>query len=336
MDMRATQPLLPLERNFINTFQGGFPLHKHPFKIAGEQLGCSESDLIKTITELKHKKILTRFGPLYDAARLGGGLTLAAICVPEERYDEIAEVVNAFPEIAHNYRREHQLNMWFVIATETPIEIIQVISEIETTTQLTVYNFPKQHEFFIGLWFNISKNAYHETISPPGKQMFKDSDDYSISTLDRKIIKQTQAGLTLNSRPFHEVAKKTGHNEDEIIERLKTMLDYGVIRRIGAVPNHFKLGFKANGMTVWDVPNEKVLELGEQIGQLDFVSHSYQRPRHQPIWNYNLFAMVHGHTREAVENKTRQIKDILGKNCHANDILYSSAILKKTGLRLAV
>ena len=113
------------------------------------------------------------------------------------------------------------------------------------------------------------------------------------------------------------------------------MLASGIIRRIGAVPNHYRLGLTANGMTVWQVDEDKIIELGDIIGQLDFVSHCYQRPSHLPIWPYNLFAMVHGHTRDEVNEKTKLISARLGEHCHAHEILFSSAILKKTVLRLA-
>ena len=123
--------LSKLDRDFINNFQGNFPLQERPFLSAAEQLNCSEDELIETGKKLKTEKILTRFGPLYDAAELGGGLTLAALSVPQERYEIVTELVNTYPEVAHNYRREHELNMWFVLATETPIELVQVISSIE-------------------------------------------------------------------------------------------------------------------------------------------------------------------------------------------------------------
>jgi len=113
------------------------------------------------------------------------------------------------------------------------------------------------------------------------------------------------------------------------------MLSCGIIRRIGAVPNHYRLGLTANGMTVWDVDDNKVIEMGNKIGQLGFVSHCYQRPRHLPLWRYNLFAMVHGANKDEVHEKVKQIENLLGENCKAHETLFSSAILKKTGLRLA-
>lgn len=156
-----------------------------------------------------------------------------------------------------------------------------------------------------------------------------------LDELDRKIILATQEGLPLVPQPYHAVAEQVGSTPGEVMARLQRMLDSGIIRRIGAVPNHYALGYGANGMTVWDVVDERIDELGERIGQLDSVSHCYQRPRHLPDWPYNLFAMVHGHDRAEVEEKTRQIADLLGDTCRAHEILYSTRILKKTGLRIA-
>lgn len=156
-----------------------------------------------------------------------------------------------------------------------------------------------------------------------------------LDELDRKIILATQEGLPLVPQPYHAVAEQVGSTPGEVMARLQRMLESGIIRRIGAVPNHYALGYGANGMTVWDVVDERIDELGERIGQLDSVSHCYQRPRHLPDWPYNLFAMVHGHDRAEVEEKTRQIADLLGDTCRAHEILYSTRILKKTGLRIA-
>lgn len=326
--------LSQLERDFINKFQGGFPLDEHPFASAAKQLNCSEEILIDTVNGLKNKKLLTRFGPLYDAARLGGGLTLAAISVPEDRYEIVTELVNAYPEVAHNYRRDHELNMWFVLATETPVELVQVLSSIEQTTGLAVYNFPKQQEFYIGLWLHLSADGDHLTVPVPD-QTSGVSDNYQLNNADRKLISVTQTGLAIEHSPYQTVANNLGISQEEVLQRLKQLLTCGIIRRIGAVPNHYKLGLTANGMTVWDVDDNKITELGNIIGQLDFVSHCYQRPRHLPMWRYNLFAMVHGGNRYEVDEKVKQIEILLGKKCKAHDTLFSSAILKKTGLRLA-
>ena len=327
-----------LERQFINTCQGNFPLIKNPFRQLAKQLGCDQDELIETVNKLKIRRYLTRFGPLYNADHLGGNLTLAAISVPSDRYTMVTELVNAYPQVAHNYRREHTLNMWFVLATQTAVEITTILTEIEQKTGLKVYNFPKQHEFYIGLWLHLSSSGCASTIKIDSKPVTNDSPPpsvYRINEIDKKLIRATQTGLPIEPTPYCRIAENIGLTETMVIQRLKQMLSCGIIRRIGAVPNHYKLGLSANGMTVWNVNDDKLMEMGKITGKLTFVSHCYQRPKHLPMWPYNLFAMVHGHNKDEVMAKTQQIKTLLGSHCQSSDILFSSAILKKTGMRLA-
>lgn len=156
----------------------------------------------------------------------------------------------------------------------------------------------------------------------------------TLTPQDRTIVEATQAGLPLVTRPYAVVAESLGLSEADLIDRLKQLKAQGVIRRIGAAPNHYRLGMTANGMTVWDVDDAVVDSLGEKVGALPFVTHCYRRPRALPDWPYNLFAMVHGETREEVIAKRAEISSLLGKACRAGDILFSTRILKKTGMRL--
>lgn len=156
----------------------------------------------------------------------------------------------------------------------------------------------------------------------------------AIDEVDRRIIKATQTGLPLCQRPYAAVAEDIGVDEAEVLHRLRRMLEARIVRRIAAVPNHYRLGYVANGMTVWDVDDDAALTLGPQIGRLPFVSHCYLRPRHPPLWPYNLFAMVHGKSRTETDAKAKEIAVVLGEACRAHAILYSTRILKKTGLRL--
>ncbi|KHD11775.1 protein nirH [Candidatus Thiomargarita nelsonii] len=158
--------------------------------------------------------------------------------------------------------------------------------------------------------------------------------ELTIDVDDRRIIQATQTGLPLTPCPYHTIAEQLGLSADEVMGRLQRMLESGIIRRIGAVPNHYALGFKMNGMTVWDVPDEQVDDLGQGVGQLDFVSHCYCRPRHLPQWPYNLFAMVHARTQSQVEEQIQQIAELLGDFNRGHRTLYSTRILKKTGLRI--
>ena len=158
--------------------------------------------------------------------------------------------------------------------------------------------------------------------------------EINAAELDRRIVMATQAGLPLDLRPYHWLAAELGVDAEIVMERFRDMLADGRIRRIGVVPNHYRLGYSANGMSVWDVPDEELRTIGTQVGGLDIVSHCYHRPRHLPDWPYNLFAMVHGHSQAEVRDKIGQIAQLLGDKVRQHEVLFSTRILKKTGLRI--
>ena len=157
----------------------------------------------------------------------------------------------------------------------------------------------------------------------------------TLDATDRRILKATASGLPLTPNPFEEVARWLFLPENEVIARMQAMQEDGVIRRVALAPNHYALGLAANGMSVWDLDDARAEELGAQVGALPFVSHCYLRPRALPDWPYNLFAMLHGQTREEVEAKRAEVAALLGAACRSHDILYSTRILKKSGMRLA-
>jgi len=151
---------------------------------------------------------------------------------------------------------------------------------------------------------------------------------------ERALAAALGRGLPITEEPYKAVADMLGLQEEEVTAGLSAMLDSGAIRRIAAVPNHYRVGVTANGMSVWDVADERIEALGPKVGALPFVTHCYRRPRHLPDWPYNLFAMVHGSSRDEVERKVETIAALLGEAAQAHDILYSTRILKKTGMRL--
>ncbi len=156
----------------------------------------------------------------------------------------------------------------------------------------------------------------------------------TLDAIDRRIVQATQGGLPLMPTPYAQIASQIGLSREEMISRMAALQDRGVIRRIAVAPNHYALGMTANGMSVWDVDDDRISELGAQVGALHFVTHCYQRPRALPDWPYNLFAMLHGSDPAEVEAKRVEVAAILGDACRGHDILYSTRILKKTGLRL--
>jgi DNA-binding Lrp family transcriptional regulator len=320
-----------LEREFLNRYQGGFPLEEQPFVRVATELGTDADSLIEAIGRLLDEGVLSRFGPLYDASSMGGSLTLGAMSVPGPRFDEVAETINRMPEVAHNYQREHELNMWFVVAAETPQLLQTALDRIEAACNLQVYNFPKLQTFYLGLWLEIDHRDRVRTRPIPGPLK---QGGMIIDELDRQIVQATQAGLPLESEPYTAIARDCGCDTSTVLQRMKRMLERGVIRRIGAIPNHYKLGLKGNGMSVWDVDDSRLPELGAHVGRLDFVSHCYERPRHPPLWPYNLFAMIHGHDRDEVDARVEQVAEMIGGASRRHEVLFSTRILKKSGLRL--
>ena len=156
---------------------------------------------------------------------------------------------------------------------------------------------------------------------------------FSLDETDLAIMRATQSGLPLTPRPYQTIAEQLGLSAEDVMSRMVNMQAHEVIRRMGVVPNHYKLGYRFNGMTVWNIPDDVTDELGEQVGHLDFVSHCYHRPRHLPEWPYNLFAMVHGKSQAAVDQQIKVMSELLGAYNQGHEVLYSTEILKKTGFR---
>lgn len=319
-----------LERDFLNGYQGGFPLTQRPYRQIAGELGTDEDTLISTIRGMLDKGLLSRFGPLYNAERLGGRFTLAAMAVPPSDFKRIAMILDGMPEVAHNYQRDHSFNMWFVLATPSKGELSGTIRRIQSLTGMTVFDFPKLKEYHLGFWLHLGPSG---DVSVRRVERDNPTAHLELDALDRAIISATQAGYPLETEPFTAIAEQTDCGTQTVIARLSRMLEAGAVRRIGAVPNHYRLGLRGNGMSVWDLDEEQVDALGARIGALDFVSHCYLRPRRLPLWPYNLFAMVHGRNREEVETAVSRIAQMVAGRCNGHRVLYSEAILKKTGLR---
>ncbi|MFM2404360.1 MAG: hypothetical protein RL223_2240 [Pseudomonadota bacterium] len=358
------------DARLIDHLHGGFPLTDRPFAEVGRALGLNEVTVIARLRRLLGQGVLTRFGPLFQIERAGGRFVLCAMAVPEERFDAVAAEVNAQAAVAHNYRRDHRLNLWFVIGTETEDEQPAVRTAIEAATGLPVHAFPKLREYRVELRLPATgpltsagrpqpaaaalgcqacdPQTGLQAAMPEPRPAVALSDTGAItrtaapratgaplSPFERALVTATQAGLPLVERPYEAVGAMLGVDGGSVREALAAMLEAGLVRRIGAVPNHWRLGWTANGMSVWDVDDAHIDALGAQLATLPGVSHCYRRPRHGTQWPYNLFVMLHGRQRAEVEAQARQVAALLAPHCRGHEILYSTAILKKTGLRLA-
>ncbi|MUW15116.1 Lrp/AsnC family transcriptional regulator [Halorubrum sp. CBA1125] len=346
--------LTTLDRAIINAFQGGFPVVERPFDPAAAALRdrgveVTGTELCERVRELDEAGILSRFGALVNAEEIGGAASLVAMHAPEDRYEEIAETVNGFTEVAHNYEREHpHLNMWFVVSVadhpdpdkDGSDRIEEVLAEIEAVTGQETYNLPKQREFHVGAKFLVDGPVADGDVdlSDLGPDV-SPSDRSTLTPAERDLVVEIQGGLPITETPYADVADALAADVAWTVETIKRFEREGKVRRVGVIPNHYALGYTENGMTVWDVPEDVLDEVGPAVADLSFVTHCYKRPRHAGVWEYNFFAMTHGRTEAESERRIAEVKSLMDEYWDVTesdwDTLFSTRILKKTGVRIA-
>ncbi len=332
--------------------QDHLPLVPRPFARWAEVLGLEERAIAATIARWLAEGVITRFGPFIQVERSGGAFALAAVAAPEARLDGVVTAINAFPEVAHHYLRDHDFNLWFVLACEDAALLSSVALAIEQAIGLQVWLFPKEREFFVRLrllpWTperapNPQRLAAWEellatTRAAESVPAATGGEASPLSPDERSLLLATQAGLPCVTTPYGAVAAHLGWWETRVIETFYALLQRGVVRRIGVAVHHYTLGYRANAMCVWDVADDRVDAVGEWLAATGEVSHCYRRPRHLPVWRYNLFAMVHGRTRAEVEARRNALvaacRERFPGALAAHDALYSTRILKKSGVRL--
>ena len=343
--MSATAGLDRIDRAVINAFQGGFPVVEEPFEPAAEALRArgvdvTGAELLERVQRLDDDGVLTRFGALINAQEIGGAATLVAMHAPEARFDEVAEQVNAHREVAHNYEREHpHLNMWFVVSVADPDAVDEVLGDIETETGQETYNLPKREEFRVEAKFLLDGpipegDVDCSELGPAVDPVERDT----LTPQERDLVVEIQGGLPITETPYADVAAELGVDTEWVTSTIKRFDEEGKVRRVGVIPNHYSLGYTENGMTVWNVPDDLVSEVGPEVASLDFVTHCYRRPRHEGVWPYNFFAMTHGRSEEESQQRIQQVKATMESFWEVGDddwdTLFSTQILKKTGIRL--
>jgi DNA-binding Lrp family transcriptional regulator len=334
-----------VERAVVNAFQGGFPVVERPFEPAAAALrergiDVTADELVATVRGLDERDVLSRFGALVNAEAIGGSATLVAMHAPEARFDEVADLVNAHREVAHNYEREHpHLNMWFVVSVADPDRVESVLAEIEAETGQETYNLPKEREFHVGATFLLDGPIPDGDVDLAGLGPdVTPTDRPSLTPRERDLVIEIQGGLPVTATPYADVAAAIDEDVDWVVRTIKRFEREGKVRRVGVVPNHYALGYTENGMTVWDVPDDLVDEVGPAVADLPFVTHCYRRPRHEGVWPYNVFAMTHGRSEAESDRRVQEVHDLMSERFDVGDdwdTLFSTRILKKTGIRMA-
>ncbi|SNZ06346.1 transcriptional regulator, AsnC family [Natronoarchaeum philippinense] len=326
----------------IDGFQSGFPIEERPFRAVGEAVGVDEDEALARVERLYEAGIFRRFGPVLNPPVIGSS-TLAAVSAPDERFEEVADVINGYRQVNHNYRRDHEWNMWFVVTAGSRERRDEILDEIEDRTGLTVLNLPMLTDFYINLEFPVvnadrfareTDDATSAAAPTDGVSATRISENATsdFSAFEADLLLEIQSGFPLSATPYADLADRLGADVGDVLDAVERLLADGCIKRIGCVVNHVVTGFDSNCMVVWNVPDEELDERGVAVGELPYVTLCYHRPRRPDLdWEYNLFTMIHGRDPEAVDEK---IDELAAEHLPGDhERLYSTETLKQTGAR---
>jgi len=295
-----------LKDSLLNDYQRDFPLVTRPFDQIAKAHNTNASTVINALKSLIVGGLVTRVGPVFRPNTIGVS-TLAAMRVPADTLEVVADLINQYSEVNHNYEREHAYNLWFVATAPNKQHLESTLCDIEKKSGIDVMRLPLVKEYHIDLGFNLSVGAHKHPSQAIPTYLFQRSFQPN-DGIHQQLISEIQAGLPLVERPYAEIASKLGISEQAVINRLQAMINNGSIRRMGVVVRHHELGYRANAMLVWDFPDDQINQMGKILSTIDCVTLCYQRPRHLPNWPYNLFTMIHGKDRPSVE---KRIVDII-------------------------
>lgn len=304
----------------LNAWQRGFPLEPRPFAAIARDCGMDEDAVILRFGRLRSRGLIDRIGPVFRP-NTAGASTLAAMAVPDARLEGVAALVSAHAGVNHNYERENRVNLWFVATAPSDASLQSTLSRIEQEAGLPVLRLPLVEEFHIDLGFDLEDHSVPRS-EPRG----------SVAPLDeaeRQLAGQLAPGLPFEPRPYAAF----GLPEAELIGTLKRWLDSGVVRRIGAVVRHRPLGYEANAMVVWDVPDADAAAAGRRLAADPTVTLCYQRARALPGWPYNLYCMVHGRERASVAQTVERLTARHGLGRYPREVLFSKRCFSQRAAR---
>ncbi|MFQ5997021.1 MAG: Lrp/AsnC family transcriptional regulator [Dehalococcoidales bacterium] len=321
-----------IEQKLLDLLQTKFPLMRRPYADLGLSLGIAEEEIMQRIRQLKAKDLIRQISPVFDAASLGYKTTLVAMRVVGTQLDKAAKLISQNPGVSHAYERDHHFNLWFTLAVPATVEIEAELQRLTSAVSAeTVFSLPALKLFKLRTYFGSDGDDQPEADSEiPGDIT---SQEVQLSPVDRRVINELQQDLPLISRPFAEMAARSGMDEEKFLALSQSLLPRGIMRRFGASINHRRVGFAANAMTCWAVPAKKVEVIAKKLASLREVSHCYQR-KTNPLWRYNLFAMIHGHTKEECQEIADKVSTKTGFTDYV--LLFSTKEFKKTRVKYLV
>lgn len=325
-----------IEVRLLNTFQRGFPLEPRPYRAIGGQLGAMEAEITATLRQLCERGMISRVGATVVPGRLGAA-TLAAMAVPGERLEAVAALVNSYSEVNHNYERDGDYNLWFVVTAASEMGVRSVVRDIERRAACgRVLSLSVVEAYHLDLGFDLGAGESNpKRRTEPAPPAVTQPAPYVLSAAERALLVALQDGLPLVPRPYAELGTRAGMSEDAAIAALSHLLQARVIGRLGFIVRHRELGYRANAMVVWDVPNVAVRELGLNAARAKYVTLCYRRLRDHPEWPYNLYCMIHGTSRDVVSAQIAELNQDYGLARFPHAVLFSRRCFKQRGARYA-
>jgi DNA-binding Lrp family transcriptional regulator len=316
----------------LNELQDHFPLVERPYATVGARLGLTEDETLGRLREARAAGVVRQVCAIFDTRALGYSSALVAARVPAERLDHAAAVVNAHPGVSHNYRRNHDFNMWYTVAMPPGHDLGAVIDRLEVLSGAeSMRQMPTLRLFKIGVTLDMAGERPADERGEPEytEERREHAKGFAVTDEDVRYILATQGDLPDVPCPFEAVAEDLGTSVEYVIEHGRRMAEHGHLRRFAAILNHREAGFRANGMAVWNVPAERIMEFGTFVAGYRNVSHCYQRPTYED-WPYNVFSMIHAPRVDGVEEVANAIANETGITDHR--VLYSSTEFKKVRL----
>jgi DNA-binding Lrp family transcriptional regulator len=330
----AAIPLDDTDKRLMNLLQSRFPLDPEPFALVASEAELELDDLLGRTQRLLDNRIIREITPIFDTRALGYESMLVAAKVDSENPQRAARIVNAHPGVSHNYLRTHDFNLWFTIATPPDSELGlkgSIDALMEATGAESMRELPTLTLFKINMNLEMEKGTEElaATIeaAPPRELEAQPYDDADIA-----IIKALQGPMKAVERPYDEAAAEVGLSTEELLDKLGDMVDRKILRRVAAILFHRRAGFSANGMGVWKVPEDQILEVGGRMAAVRGISHCYQRPTYAD-WPYSVFTMAHGRSKEECDAVLDSIAEQNGMGPDDRATLYSSTEYKKIRLR---
>ena len=315
------------DKELLNEIQWTFPLVTRPFDTIAKKFDTTPEIIKEKLNNLKEIGVLRQLSAIFDTRKLGYTSSLVAMEIEHDKLDHVASQINRHPGVSHNYERDHQFNLWFTLAVppgadlNSELEKFNVLNGIKKVRML-----PTLQLFKIGVKLDMVDDKKHEVAPTEEKKEIKNI-KFEPTEDDKDFIRELQKDMEIIDEPFVKAANNLGITEDELFSKMKHYESLGVLRRFAAILRHRQVGFTANGMIVWKVPEDRITSVGETLGSFPQVSHCYERPTYDD-WPYNVFSMIHCKTHDEAYDVAKTIQNQIDVNEYK--ILFSSREFKKT------